>query len=78
MSRDKGRGSPVISRNDGNAWNKGPLGRPKAAASASELPASTTCHSIRHSVITDLMHGGLDSLTVAQLSGTSVLMIEKH
>jgi hypothetical protein len=29
-------------------------------------------------VITDLVHDGLDLLTVAQLSGTSVAMIEKH
>ena len=27
---------------------------------------------------TDLVHDGLDLLTVAQLSGTSVAMIEKH
>ncbi len=33
---------------------------------------------MRHSVITDLVTGGLDLLTVAQLSGTSVAMIEKH
>jgi hypothetical protein len=29
-------------------------------------------------VITDLVTNGLDLLTVAQLSGTSVTMIEKH
>ena len=29
-------------------------------------------------VITDLIQSGLDTLTVAQLSGTSVRMIEKH
>ena len=33
---------------------------------------------IRHSTITDLVHGGLDLLTVAQISGTSVRMIEQH
>ena len=42
------------------------------------LPAATTAYAMRHSAITDLVTGGLDLLTVAQLSGTSVAMIEKH
>ena len=43
-----------------------------------ELPPKATTYSIRHSTITDLIHAGVDSLTVAQLAGTSVAMIEKH
>ena len=35
-------------------------------------------YTLRHSVITDLVRGGLPVLTVAQLSGTSVAMIERH
>ena len=45
---------------------------------AAELPDTVTAYAMRHSVITDLIHGGLDSLTVAQLSGTSIAMIEKR
>jgi integrase len=79
MSRDKLPGAPLISRSDGRAWNKDAWKHPiKSAASATKLPAGASCYSIRHSVITDLIHGGLDTLTVAQLAGTSVLMIEKH
>jgi len=33
---------------------------------------------LRHSVITDLIRARLPALTVAQLSGTSVAMIERH
>lgn len=33
---------------------------------------------MHHSVITDLVTNGLDLLTMAQLSGRSVDMIEKH
>jgi hypothetical protein len=33
---------------------------------------------VHHSVITDLVTNGLALITVAQLSGTSVDMIEKH
>ena len=49
----------------------------KDAVSAAKL-RGCTCYTIRHSVITDMIHTGTDPLTVAQLSGTSVLMIEKH
>ena len=42
------------------------------------LPPKATAYSIRHSTITDLIHAGVDSMTVAQLAGTSVAMIEKH
>lgn len=79
MSSDKLPAAPLISRANGSAWNKDAWKHPiKAAPSATQLPAAATCYSIRHSVITDLIHGGLDTLTVAQLAGTSVLMIEKH
>ena len=57
-----------------DAW-KGPI---KEAANAAELPAETVAYTLRHSVITDLVVTGLDLLTVAQLSGTSVEMIERH
>ena len=50
----------------------------KEAAAAAKLSSAVTAYSIRHSVITDLVTGGLDLLTVAQLSGTSVAMIERH
>ena len=50
----------------------------KAAAEAAKLPAGTTAYTLRHSVISDLVHDGLDLLTVAQISGTSVAMIERH
>ena len=50
----------------------------KAAAAAAGLSNAVTAYTLRHSVITDLVTNGLDLLTVAQLSGTSVAMIEKH
>jgi integrase len=51
----------------------------KEAALAAKLPDETTAYALRHRVITDLIsREGLDLLTVAQLSGTCVAMIEKH
>ena len=71
--------APIFCRADGKAWNKDAWKKPiKAAAEAAELPPSLTAYSLRHSVITDLVTGGLDLLTVAQISGTSVAMIERH
>lgn len=78
-AKGKASGAPLLARADGVKWNKdswkGPI---KEAAAAAGLPPETTAYSLRHSVITDLVVGGLDLLTVAQISGTSVAMIEKH
>lgn len=69
----------LLTRADGKAWNKDSWKKPiKAAATVAGLSETVTSYTIRHSVITDLVTNGLDLLTVAQLSGTSVAMIEKH
>lgn len=78
--RDKLPAAPLLARADGKAWDKdawkGPV---KAAAAAAGLPTDATAYALRHSAITDLiaLHK-LDTLTVAQLSGTSLQMIERH
>lgn len=79
--RAKGKlpGALLFSRDDGTAWTKDGWKWPvKAAVKAAELPAEATLYSLRHSTITDLVTSNLDLLTVAQISGTSVAMIEKH
>lgn len=77
--KDKTPAAPLVARADGKAWDKDAWKKPvKAAAKAAELPDSITAYAMRHSAMTDLVTGGLDLLTVAQLSGTSVAMIEKH
>jgi integrase len=76
---DKLPSAPLLSRADGKAWDKDAWKWPiKAAAQAAGLPAGTTAYTLRHSTISDLVHAGLDLLTVAQISGTSVRMIEQH
>jgi integrase len=71
--------APLLSREDGGRWDKDAWKKPvKAAARAAGLAETITAYAMRHSVITDLVTGGLDLMTVAQLSGTSVVMIEKH
>ncbi|WLI91181.1 tyrosine-type recombinase/integrase [Massilia sp. R2A-15] len=78
-AEDRIADAPLLARANGQAWNKDAWKWPlKDAAARAGLPESTTAYTLRHSVITDLVHGGLDLLTVAQISGTSVAMIEKH
>jgi integrase len=79
LSKDKLPAAPLFARADGKAWDKDAWKKPvKAAAAAADLPPSVTAYTLRHSVITELIVGGLDTLTVARLSGTSLAMIEKH
>lgn len=79
LAKDKLPAAPLFARAGGKAWDKDSWKKPvKAAALAAELPASTTAYTLRHSIITDLIVNGLDTLTVARLSGTSLAMIEKH
>ena len=80
QAKDKLPTAPLIARADGKFWNKDSWKVPfKYAAKAAGLPADAVAYNLRHSAITDLivLHR-LDTLTVAQLSGTSVMMIDKH
>ena len=78
-AKDKLPAAPLLARADGSAWNKDAWKKPiRAAALKAKLPAAITAYAMRHSTITDLVTGGLPLLTVAQLSGTSVTMVEKH
>jgi len=79
QARSKLPTARLFTQADGRAWSKDYWKRAfKAAVSAAGLPADATAYTLRHSTITDLVSGGLDLLTIAQISGTSVLMIEKH
>jgi site-specific recombinase XerD len=69
----------LVSRADGSQWKKEAWrDEVKEAARKAKLPRATVAYTLRHSVITDLVTGGLDLFTVAKLAGTSVVMIEKH
>ena len=71
--------APIFARAGGAPWNKDAWKYPvKEAVSAAGLPGAVAAYTLRHSVITDLIRARLPILTVAQLSGTSVAMIEKH
>ena len=72
-------GAWLVSRADGGQWRKEAWrDEIKLAAAGAKLPKATVAYTLRHSVITDLVKGGLDLFHVAKLAGTSILMIEKH
>lgn len=79
QSKSKLPGAWIFTRSDGVPWSKDKWKKPiKTAVKAAELPCRASAYTMRHSVITDLVRGGLPILTVAQMSDTSVAMIEKH
>lgn len=79
QTKGKLPGTPIFMRGDGRGWNKdawkGPI---KVAVAAAGLPSCVSAYTLRHCVLTDLVNAGLPVLTVAQISGTSVAMIERH
>jgi integrase len=71
-------GALLVARPDGSAWKKEAWrDEIKLAVAGAKLPRAVVAYTLRHSVITDLVTGGLDLFTCAKLSGTSVSMIEK-
>jgi integrase len=78
-AKNKLPAAPLFTRANGKAWDKETWNDALAAAAkAAKLPPHVTAYTLRHSTITDLVTAGLPLLTVAQISGTSAEMIEKH
>lgn len=78
-AKDKLPSAPLFMQADGRRWNKDAWKEPvKDAVRAAKLPPGTVAYSLRHSVITDLILQRVPTLTVAQMAGTSVQMIEAH
>lgn len=79
QARGKLPTAPLFAQADGRPWSKDYWKHPmRDAVRAAGLPVGATAYTLRHSTITDLVTGGLDLMTVAQVAGTSVRMIEKH
>lgn len=79
QSADKLPSAPLFMRRNGARWTKDSWKSPIAAAvKAAGLSGPATAYTLRHSTITDLVGAGLPLLTIAQISGTSAEMIERH
>lgn len=78
LAKNKLPAAPMFT-NEGEPWTPqawAPM--VKAAAVKAKLPADVVAYTLRHSWITDAIVGGMDPVTVARLTGTSLAMIEKH
>ena len=71
-------GAHLFMRRNGRPWDKNSWKLPIAAAMAAAGLPKATAYTLRHSTITDLVTAGLPLLTIAQISGTSAEMIERH
>lgn len=79
QAKNKLPAAPLFMRSNGKAWDRETWKRPiSKAVKAAGLPTETTAYTLRHSTITDLVRAGLPLLTIAQISGTSAEMIERH
>jgi integrase len=89
QARGKFPRQPLISNDAGQHWSADAWcdGIERACAAANEsarkpsqrIPPGTTAYSLRHTRISELLQLlGIDPLTTAQQTGTSVTMIEQH
>lgn len=79
QAKDKSLDAPLLARANGKPWSSDTWRKPiSEAVIRANLPVGTTAYTLRHSTITDLVNGRLPLLTVAQISDTSVEMIERH
>jgi len=79
QAKNKLPGATLFMRANGKSWDRNSWKLPIAAAvAAAGLPKEATAYTLRHSTITDLVSAGLPLLTIAQISGTSAEMIERH
>lgn len=71
--------APMLATSYGQRWNKDSWKKIfKEAVKTAKLPESIVLYSLRHTAISEMIQAGMDSFLVAQLTGTSVAMIEKH
>jgi integrase len=69
----------LLTRDDGRHWSHSDWDEEvKAAAKRAELPPETVLYTLRHSWITEALMGGMSTLEVARIVGTSLAMIQAH
>jgi integrase len=88
QARDKLPTAPLLTDDRGRAWERHEWARAFRAASAAvneratgaaRIPTGASMYAFRHSRIAELLQvHGIDPITVAQQTGTSVKMIETH
>ncbi len=76
---ERGNNEPLIARDDGARWTRYYWrDEVQAAREAAGLPDDVVLYSLRHCAISEMLVGGIDPMTLARITGTSVAMIQKH
>jgi integrase len=79
LAKSKLPGAFLLTRDDGKRWAPSDWDElVRDAAAKAKLEGRVVLYSLRHSFITDALLGGMATLEVARLVGTSLPMIEKH
>lgn len=79
LAADKLPNAHLFVRDDGKRWAHSDWDElVRGAAEKAELPKGCCLYTFRHCFITEALLGGMATLAVARLVGTSVQMIEKH
>jgi integrase len=79
LSKGKQPDDLLLVRDDDLPWSHSDWDElVRDAAKAAKLPAGVCLYTFRHSWITTALLGGLATLDVARLTGTSIMMIEKN
>ncbi|MEO8716981.1 MAG: tyrosine-type recombinase/integrase [Burkholderiales bacterium] len=69
----------LVARADGRQWKKEAWrDMIHDGVKAAKLPRAVCAYTFRHSTVTDLLTAGLDTMTTAKISGTSLAMIQRH
>lgn len=77
--KDKLPNAHILTNEFGQRWKKDDWKKPfKDAVTKAELPADTVMYHLRHTAISELILGGMQTSLVAMLAGTSTAMIDKH
>lgn len=79
LAQSKLPGAHLFMRDDGRPWAHSDWDELLAeAAKLARLPHGVCLYTLRHCWITEALTNGISTLEVARLTGTSVVMIEKH
>ncbi|MDO3620799.1 tyrosine-type recombinase/integrase [Ralstonia pseudosolanacearum] len=79
QARDKIGNAPMLATEYGLRWSKDLWKKPfRTAVASANLPATVVMYTLRHTAISEMIAGGMDSFIVARLAGTSTEMIDKH
>jgi integrase len=79
LTKEKLPAAPVFTKDDGKEWAHSDWdGLVRAAVKAANLQKGVVLYTLRHSFITEALRGGMATLDVARLTGTSLPMIQEH